>query len=280
MRCERCGAFYPTRDDVTDFLADLHAVPRLERSAVASEDARLWVDPAASDGTAHEAAGYRAAVAEARERLEWLLDRFPLPARPTVVELGADFGWGSAWLAERGARVVATEISDHIRHAADGGNPRVCRLQADMNRLPIADRSADVVWANACVHHSWDLAHTFREIARVLRPGGRAYLANEPLPAWPRYWLGFGFGRRERELGIHETWIGRRRWLALCRAAGLRPRLVVPPLAGAALDRRLRRRHLPVALGRLLSPLHRWLQVAVHLLAEKPEESRASGVRE
>jgi SAM-dependent methyltransferase len=273
LRCRHCGASFPVHDGVANCLFDLHEVPERERSAVSGEDRRHWVaptpGPAGADVAAAEAA-YRQRVAEARTIVEELIEREPLPTRPLVVEVGADFGWTSALLVERGARVVATEISDHLLHAPAAAAADLCRIQADMNRLPLADGVADVVWASACVHHSWDLDRTFREIARVLRPGGRAYLCNEPLPAWPRWLLGFGFGREERELGINETWKRRGAWLAACRRAGLEPRLVFPSMRGERLARRLEHRRIPRFVAPLLAPLLPWLAVSIHLIADKP----------
>ena len=146
-----------------------------------------------------------------------------------------------------------------------------------MNRVPVADASVDVVFAASCVHHSWDMGVTFREIARVLKPGGVAYLCGEPLPSFLRYVVGGRFGHRERELGINETWIRRDVWLRHCRTAGLEPRIVFPNLSDGQMRERLRQRHLPGFLGALLRPAMSTLQVSVHLRAEKASSgSRAT----
>ncbi|MEM6795285.1 MAG: methyltransferase domain-containing protein [Acidobacteriota bacterium] len=156
-------------------------------------------------------------------------------------------------------------------HLAErASDPNLCRLQSDMNALPLADASVETVWATAAAHHSWDLGATFREAARVLKPGGRLYFCCEPMPSWLRWPLGLAVGDAERELGIHETWVPRWRWLALARRAGFRVRLVFPELSDAQMAERLRARSVPdalaPALGALVRPALRVLQVSIHLV--------------
>jgi SAM-dependent methyltransferase len=138
-----------------------------------------------------------------------------------------------------------------------------------MNRVPLADQVADLVWSTAAAHHSWDLERTFREAARILRPGGRLAFTCEPMPAWPRYLFGRDFGRAERALGINETWIRRATWLRLARRAGLTPAIRLPALSAAAIRERLAERGWPPALARWTLPVLPLLQVSVHLVATR-----------
>lgn len=281
VACGHCGIRHAIRDDVTDFLGEPHPIVARERAAVGSLDASA---AAAQDRLAVllrrlDAGGLEerdrsdfpclAHAEQARGQISQLLARYPLASGSVVLELGADHCWASSLLLDAGCRVLALDITEHLGLAPRGTDPALCRIQADMNRLPIADGAVDVVWATAAAHHSWDLEQTFREAARVTRPGGRLVFCCEPLPSWPRWLVGGGFGAEERELGINETWIPRARWLRLCAAAGFRPRLIFPTLRRAEIQQRLQSRHLPAGLAPLLGPLLPTLQVSIHLLGER-----------
>jgi SAM-dependent methyltransferase len=265
-----------------DFLHRPHPTIVRERAAVHQIDDEAAPPPASMDGvlarlhrdelTREDLAGsaHIRAIAESRAQVLELLESEPLAPGSTVLEIGADVGWSSSILLDAGCRVVAIDITDHILHVPDQDSINLCRLLADMNRIPLADATVDAVFAASCVHHSWDLGLTFREIARVLKPGGRAYLCGEPLPAWPRYVVGGRVGHKERALGINETWIRRDVWLRRCREAGLEPRIIFPNLSDRQMSERLRKRKLPAFLGPLLRPVLSLLQVSVHLRADKP----------
>jgi SAM-dependent methyltransferase len=283
--CSACGHSYPERDDVVDFLYRPHptivrereAVHRLDREGQTVTDharsvlQRLDADLLTEEELAQST--YLRTITESRAQILELLRKEPLTHGATVLEIGADTGWASSVLLEAGCRVIATEITDHLFLAAQGNSPNLCRLQADMNQVPLNDSSVDVVFAASCVHHSWDLARTFREVARVLKPGGTAYLCGEPMPSVIRFVVGGRFGHEERKLGINETWISRARWLRQCRMAGLEPRILFPSLSEAQLSARLAKRHVPRFVAASLRPFLPIFQVSAHLRADKAAKS-------
>ena len=92
----------------------------------------------------------------------------------SVLEVGAGAAQCSRWLAARGARPVALDISHRqLRHAlrAGAGFPLV---QADAGALPFADGSFDLACsAYGALPFVADPVRVMREVHRVLRPGGR-----------------------------------------------------------------------------------------------------------
>jgi SAM-dependent methyltransferase len=279
--CTSCGRSYPEADDVANFLYRPNPAVQRERDAVHqidregqavdeyARDVLRRLDAEALTESDLSRSKYLRTIVESRQQLVELLRAEPLAARSTVLEIGADTCWASSVLLAAGCRVIATDITDHLFLASAGASPDLCRLQADMNALPLDEASVDVVVAASCLHHSWDLSRTFREIARVLKPGGRGYFCGEPMPSLARFIVGGGFGREERELGINETWIRRRDWLRWSRQAGLEPRIVFPELTRQQLETRLRRKHVPGFVAALLRPIMPALQVSAHLRVDK-----------
>ncbi len=84
------------------------------------------------------------------------------------------------WAAEQGARVFGIDISDDVcRHAA--GSFAGCGVEAglvlgDIRHLPYADNSMDCIYSMGTIEHLPDPQTPVDEVARVLKPGGRAVI--------------------------------------------------------------------------------------------------------
>ena len=261
-----CGARYRVDRGVADLLEAAPSAVRAERAAVEAIDRGE-----ASLGERDPAAARERHLRRTRAELEEVLERLELPAGSVVVELGADDCWASSLFLARGCRVIAVDITDHLHLARPEitGHADCARLRADMNRLPLAEGGVDLVVAIAAAHHSWSLPVTLAEAHRVLRPGGRLALCCEPMPSWLRHALGRRTGKRERLLGINETWIRRGRWLRLAREAGFEARLVLPTLDRMAIRERLAERGLPPMLAPAAGAVLGLLQVSVHLIGRR-----------
>jgi ubiquinone/menaquinone biosynthesis C-methylase UbiE len=102
-----------------------------------------------------------------------------------VLEVGAARCWGALHMVPRGVDYVATDIlADPViglgrgefyeRHVGPFE-----RVQADGENLPFADRSFDLVYCVASLHHAVDARRMVKEMARVARRGGTVAALNE-----------------------------------------------------------------------------------------------------
>ncbi len=83
-----------------------------------------------------------------------------------------------AWAAERGARAYGIDISEPTVIQARQAFPRNALRCAvsDVRDLPFADGSFDAVYSMGTIEHFDETERAVDEIARVLKPGGRAII--------------------------------------------------------------------------------------------------------
>lgn len=107
-----------------------------------------------------------------------------------VLEIGSGSAPCARWIAGRGARAVAVDLSaGMLRVGAEaagrstGPAAHVPLIQADAGRLPFADDSFDVAFsAFGAIPFVADSAGVMSEAARVLRPCGRfVFSVNHPM---------------------------------------------------------------------------------------------------
>ena len=109
-----------------------------------------------------------------------VLDRLPLAGDERVLDAGCGSGRVTEALCERlpRGRVIALDASpamlDAARRRLARFGDRVEYLEADLTRpLPIEDGGADAILSTATFHWVPDHDALFRNLAAVLRPGGR-----------------------------------------------------------------------------------------------------------
>ena len=103
-----------------------------------------------------------------------------LPHDLAVVDAGCGDGFLTEVLAGRFSTVLAI---DHSPRQLAAARKRVADKQVrfeagELEELPLADRSRDVVFLSMVLHHVPEIAKALREAHRVLRPGGRVVVAD------------------------------------------------------------------------------------------------------
>jgi SAM-dependent methyltransferase len=103
-----------------------------------------------------------------------------------VIDLGCGTAYFSAWLARRGARVVALDATYEqlvtARRCCDEAGLPFPLIEADGARVPLRDGSFDLVVSEYGASVWCDPEHWVAEAARLLRPGGRlVFLTNSVL---------------------------------------------------------------------------------------------------
>jgi SAM-dependent methyltransferase len=178
LRCPACGG---ELSDATDELrcaeghryAVVRGIPRLfEVGAISGEQQRT------ADAFGYSWTHYPKENPYTEEQWrDWIE---PLGRDDFAGKRVLDAGCGLAGFAEYArdwgaARVVGADLSEAIDAAHERLGDSVDLVQADLFKLPFADRSFDVVYSIGVLHHTPDPERAFAAIAKKARPGGLVF---------------------------------------------------------------------------------------------------------
>jgi SAM-dependent methyltransferase len=134
-------------------------------------------------------------ITQASSEYFWALIDNEAPSGKDVLELGCGLTAQAFRLARLGANVIGVDISpvaiSQVRERArrEGVDDRATFRVMDGEALEFNDDTFDIVCGSAIIHHL-DTYKAYKEIARVLRPGGVAIfiepLGHNPLINWYR----------------------------------------------------------------------------------------------
>lgn len=112
------------------------------------------------------------------------LDKVEVGPDDHVVDLACGTGDFCELAAKRGARVTGIDFAFQMLRRARSRGLEAALVQGDAEWLPVRSRSVDVVTCGFALRNFVSLETVMREIARILRPGGRVALIDVDRPSW------------------------------------------------------------------------------------------------
>jgi ubiquinone/menaquinone biosynthesis C-methylase UbiE len=189
-----------------------------------------YFDAAAAEYDSKWSIGFDAeSQANVRAKLRKALGREP-EGFGRSLEIGAGTGYFTLNLLASGTvgEAVATDLSQGMLDKLDASAARlglpVHAVRCDAATLPFPDEHFDLVLGHAVLHHLPDLPAAFRELRRVLRPGGAVVFCGEPSR------VGDALARVPKRAAVAAAPV----WRLLMRASRRRPELESPEAAAGA----------------------------------------------
>lgn len=142
---------------------------------------------------------FHSAFTYGRKKLDVILDDVlrQFPSASNLLDIGCGTGEQLRKCREAGLRVTGLEPATNMRTIAQAGNPGVPILEGVVTDLPFPDRSFDLVLTIEVLRYLGhaDLQRAYREMLRVLKPGGMVFFTIPNRYALTGFYL-YDTGRR------------------------------------------------------------------------------------
>ena len=99
--------------------------------------------------------------------------------RETVVEVGAGTGNFLSLFEGIAGRLIALDLTRPMLEQARQRHPSLLPIVGDGNRLPLKDRSVDLVTSAQALHHVFEPVPFVKEMRRVCADGGRVLIVDQ-----------------------------------------------------------------------------------------------------
>jgi ubiquinone/menaquinone biosynthesis C-methylase UbiE len=157
--------------------------------------------------------------------LEAMLQAANLRGNERVLDAGSGTGHTALAFAPHIAEVVAVDLTEAMlaqgqRLAQERGITNIRFQHGDVEQLPFADHSFDIVTSRYSAHHYPRPQVALAEFTRVLRPGGQFLLVDVIAPEVPvqdTFLNAIELLRDPSHVRDHSV----SQWLAMCKAAGM-----------------------------------------------------------
>ena len=127
-----------------------------------------------------------AAGVEGDDRIRLMLELVRKHAAPgrKILDVGCTDGFLSRFFKDMGLYAIGVDASASAVETAKAVCDEAYVAELGTHALPIADGTADLVWAGEVIEHIFDTEFFLEDLRRAMAPGGRLILSTPNLAAW------------------------------------------------------------------------------------------------
>jgi SAM-dependent methyltransferase len=187
--CKGCGETYPIVKKIPNLLAMDHLEEHKRREMQGWLD--LWDKlgmyerPTLEDSFRLPYVG--GIWTDVARMFDMALVEMKLTGNERILDVGAGQGWASRFFAEKGCKVIATDIVADEWYGLgrsyaimDFADVSFEPMLADGENMPFPENHFDYVFFQGALHHFTDFHRVLVQVHKILKPGGRIIAAGEP----------------------------------------------------------------------------------------------------